>query len=203
MGRRPRRATERVVCGNRIWLAPSAPRRVASTCRSHAQMTGSAFVRAASTLYRERLRTTLALIGIIMGTSSLVLLTSLLGGAEDALAAAQQDANESDVLVVRNVDPPSAQLRRTRRHLSRFDARSMAASPAFDKVWIGAEQMRSTSAHFGSRQKRVTVMSAAPQLPSLYRLEVEHGRFLNDLDLEQRRHTCVIGREVALDMFAG
>jgi putative ABC transport system permease protein len=166
-------------------------------------MTGSDFVRALSALYGERLRTALALLGIIMGTSSLVLLAALLAGGQDALVAAQQDANESDVVVVRASDPPPAQARRTRRELSRRDAGQLAASRALDGAWIGTEQTRTRWAHHGAKSKRVTVMSVAPEARSVYRLELSQGRFLDRVDLERRGHTCVIGHEVWRELFAG
>jgi putative ABC transport system permease protein len=166
-------------------------------------MTGSDFARALSALYGERLRTALALLGIIMGTSSLVLLAALLGGGEDALVAAQQDANESDVVVVRANDPPPAQARRTRRELSRRDAGHLAATRSIEGVWIGTEQTHQSWAHHGAKSKRVTVMSAAPEARSLYRLELGQGRFLDPVDLERRAHACVIGHEVWQELFAG
>jgi putative ABC transport system permease protein len=148
-------------------------------------------------------RTTLALLGIIMGTSSLVLLAGLLGGGRDALVAAQQDASESDLVAVRSSDPPPAQLQRTRRELSRTDAGHLIASPSFGSAWVGAEQTHGSFAHLGAKSKRVTVMSAAPEALSVYRLALAQGRFLAAADLERRLHTCVIGHEVWQELFAG
>jgi putative ABC transport system permease protein len=166
-------------------------------------VTGSDFVRAFLALNGERLRTALALLGIIMGTSSLVLLAALLGGGQDALMTANQEANESDVVVVRKSDAPAAQARRTRRELSRRDATELGASPSFGRTEVAAEQARQTWAHAGPKSKRVTVVSAMPDALAVYQLKLAQGRFLDEVDLERRSHACVIGHEVWQELFAG
>jgi putative ABC transport system permease protein len=152
--------------------------------------------RAFRSLTLQRTRAALALLGIVIGTSSLVLLAGLIRGGQDALMHAQQNASEGDLLVVRKGPAPSSQLQRTRRELSRRDAASLAASPALGQSWIGTEQSRGSWAELEGRKKRVTVVSARPEARELYRLSVARGRFLNEDDLTERRRTCVVGHEV-------
>jgi putative ABC transport system permease protein len=166
-------------------------------------MSGLDLLRAARALYAERLRTLLTLLGIVMGTSSLVLLVALLDGGRDALLAADQEANESDLVVVRAVDSPSAQRHRTRRDLSRADARELAASRTLGDAWVSSERGHGTLARVSSKEKRVTVAGAVLETPALYRLDVARGRFFDTVDFERRSHTSVIGHEVARELFAG
>jgi putative ABC transport system permease protein len=166
-------------------------------------MTGSDIVRAWRALAAERLRTGLTLLGIVMGTSSLVLLVSLLDGGRDALMAANQEASESDVIVVRAVDTPLAQRRRTRRDLSRNDARSLDGSRALGGAWVSSESGHTAFARFAGQSKRVTVASTGLETPAVYRLSLTQGRFFGIADLEQRLHTCVLGHEVAAELFPG
>lgn len=166
-------------------------------------MMAADFWRALAALREQPVRSALALLGILLGTSSLVLLVALLGGGEAALLATSQDASESDVVVVRSAEPPPAQRRHTRRPLSRADAAELAASPALGGAPVGAEHSRTTVAHAGGRKKRVTVASVEPESRALYRIEVAGGRFIGTADLERRAHVCVLGYEVSQELFAG
>jgi putative ABC transport system permease protein len=159
--------------------------------------------RAFRSLLLQRTRAALALLGIIIGTSSLVLLAGLIRSGQDALMAAQQSASESDLLVVRKGSAPSSQLERTRRELSRRDAKSLAASPALGQTWIGTEHSHGSWAEIDGRKKRVTVVSARPDARELYRLSVARGRFLNEDDLTELRRTCVVGHEVWQELLQG
>ena len=70
----------------------------------------------------HRVRTVLTLLGIMIGSGSIVLLAGLLRGGEEALLETSQRANEADILQIRRDEPPSSQLHRTRRELSHSDA---------------------------------------------------------------------------------
>ena len=148
------------------------------------------------TLGANRSRTALTLLGIVIGSGSIVLLAGLLRGGEEALVATSQRANEADLIQVRRDEPPQAQLRRTRRELSMSDVETLCESPLLGGSPVAGEANRETKAFFEGRKKRARLVSASPGSASLYRLEVEKGRFLTDEDLDSRRRVCVIGVEV-------
>ena len=75
----------------------------------------------------DRTRAALTLLGIIIGTGSIVLLASLLAGGEEALLRAGQQAVEADLIQVYPAEVSVDDRRRTRRDLSRDDARALAA----------------------------------------------------------------------------
>ncbi len=166
-------------------------------------MIGVELLRAVHSLLAQRTRAVLALLGIIIGTSSLVLLAGLIRGGKDVLMQAQQNASESDLLVVKSSAVPSEQQHRTRRSLSRGDGAVLSGSPAMGGAWVGTEQSRTAWAEALGKRKRVSVVSAAPQALALYRLELARGRFINAEDLSERRRTCVIGHEVWLELLGG
>jgi putative ABC transport system permease protein len=163
----------------------------------------AALLHAARALYAQRVRSLLALLGIVLGTSSLVLLVALLDGGRGALIEADQEASESDVVVVRAKDVPRSQQGRTRRELSRADARELSASRTLGDAWVSSERGRNTVARIAGKEKRVTLASAQPETAEVYRLHLARGRFFDPGDLEGRGHVCVIGHEVATALFAG
>jgi putative ABC transport system permease protein len=146
------------------------------------------------------MRTALTLLGLVIGTGSIVLLASLLHGGREALLQANQDATDADLIKVRRDDPSPRDRKRTRRVLSRADGDLVAGSPALQGAVVGSEMDHPTAAFFGGKKKRVSLISAAPTAPALYRLSVARGRFFGDDDLRERRRVAVVGHEVWVDL---
>jgi putative ABC transport system permease protein len=150
-----------------------------------------------------RARAALTLLGIMIGTSSIVLLASLLRGGEDALIRASQQASEADLIQVRRDEPSIRDRHRTRRELSRDDARALAASRALGGAGVQSESVRRAEAQVNGKKKRISLVSAGPPALALYRLEIARGRFFDGADLAERRRVCVVGHEVWQDLFGG
>src|SRR5206468_7672033 len=110
---------------------------------------------------------------IVIGSGSIVLLAGLLRGGEEALINTSQRANEADLISIRRDDPPSKQLQRTRRELSREDESSLVESRLLPGVSVASEATRESRALFAGRKKRVRLVGASPGALTLYHLEVE------------------------------
>lgn len=151
----------------------------------------------------DRTRAALTLLGVVIGSGSIVLLASLLHGGEQALISASQQAVDADLVLVQRADPPLGQREKTRRELSRADARVLAESQATFGATVGSESSRATRAIFEGRKKRISLVSVTPSALSLYRLRVAQGRFFDDEDLTGQRRVCVVGHEVWTELLAG
>lgn len=150
----------------------------------------------------NRSRAALTLLGVMIGTGSIVLLASLLRGGEGALVQASQQASEADLIQVRRDDVRLQDRKRTRRELSREDARALTASRALGGASALSESVRPTEARVaGGKKKQISLVSATPAALSLYDLEIGLGRFLGEADVAERRRVCVVGREVWTELF--
>jgi putative ABC transport system permease protein len=148
------------------------------------------------TFAANRMRAALTLLGIMIGSGSIVLLAGLLRGGEEALVATSQRADEADLVQVRRDDAPQAQAQRTRRELNRGDADSLDDSRLLDGAQVASESAKESRAYFHQKKKRVRLVGAAPVSLSLNRLQVARGRAFEQRDLDERRRVCVIGWEV-------
>jgi len=146
--------------------------------------------------FAHRVRAALTLLGIVIGTGSIVLLASLVHGGESYLVHASQEAEDSDVVEVHSDEPPPEQRTRTSRALSRADANALAESPPLGGAMVAAESSFDTLALDQGRRKRVAVVSAGASTLALYRLRVAVGRALDDDDRAAARRVCVVGHEV-------
>jgi putative ABC transport system permease protein len=154
-------------------------------------------------LSRHRLRSTLALLGIFLGTGSFVLLVGLLNGGQAALQYAAQEASEGDLVIVRKDAAPLRQQHRPTRDLSRRDGAALALAQPLNDAFVSVEQRRGTWAQRGDKRKRVTVTSANLETLALYRLNLAQGRYFDQEDIDQVRHVCVVGQEVWTELFGG
>ena len=146
--------------------------------------------------FAHRTRAFLTMLGIMIGTGSIVLLASLLHGGQAFLLHANQEASDDDVIEAHVEDPPANQQDRTSVALSRRDATALSKTGGFQGAFVESESSTDTYARHEGRKKRVAMVSAGQGTLSLYRLTVEHGRALDEDDRTNGRRVCVIGREV-------
>ena len=147
-------------------------------------------------MFVHRVRAALTMLGVVIGTSSIVLLASLLHGGERFLVAASQEASDDDVVQVHGDEPPAADRDRTTRALSRADASELAHAASLEGAMVAPESSFDAWALHEGRRKRVAMVSAGPASLGLYRLSVARGRALDGDDRASGRRVCVIGHEV-------
>jgi putative ABC transport system permease protein len=151
-------------------------------------------LRSLDAAFAHRVRAALTLLGLIVGSASIVLLASLLRGGEEYLVHTNQEASNDDVAEAYGDEPPPEQRDRTTRGLSRADAAAVASARTGDLV--AAESSRDVFARYAGRKKRVAFVSSGRSTMELYRLQVERGRALDDEDRRRGSRVSVIGAEV-------
>ena len=145
---------------------------------------------------QHKARALLTLLGMIIGAGSVVLLSGLLKGGEEALTLANQFIDENDVIEVETGEPPPQQRDRTQRPLDHADQQSLDNSPSAGGPAEGELMDWNRYAYFGSDKKRVMVLGASDRALEMYRVKLQLGRFIDQTDLQQRSRVCVVGYEV-------
>jgi putative ABC transport system permease protein len=151
----------------------------------------------------QRLRTSLTLLGIIIGSGAIVLVAGLVHGAEVALVAANQSVSGSDLVQIRAKDLPPRERLRGRPELSRSDSAAFADSPLGEGRLTHSESTQEVRAQNGARRKAARIVSGTPGSADLFRLGIADGRFIDDDDMRETRRVCVIGQEVWKELFDG
>lgn len=155
------------------------------------------------TLRAQRARAVLTLLGVVIGTGSIVMLAGLLRGAETALLGMNQGLSSSDILRFRKEEPPPNQAHKTQRVLSRLDGQALGASSALSGAEVLTEATREARATRGGKEKRVRLVGATPEAQRNYRLALEKGRFLDADDLRLGRRVAILGHEVWEELLEG
>ena len=153
-------------------------------------------LRSVSGAFSHRVRASLTVLGVVIGTASIVLLASLLHGGRHALVVTSQGPADDDIIRVDPDDPPPAQREKTTRALGRADADALAHDATMGGAKVEAESSFDAWARLEGRRKEVAIVSTGPTTMALYRLTMESGRTLDERDSADGRRVCVIGHEV-------
>ncbi len=145
------------------------------------------------------LRSSLTVLGIFIGVSSVIWLLAL--GEGIGTAAQEQIASlGARNIIVRTIKPSGDEFEDGGYGLTRADyVRLIATIPTIDEALpireVGRE-FRNRTRYFEGR-----LVGCSPEYATVTRLELDRGRFLTVMDLEQERNLCVLAAESAERLF--
>ncbi|HEX8069113.1 MAG TPA: ABC transporter permease [Pyrinomonadaceae bacterium] len=159
---------------------------------------------AVETLRANKLRSALTILGVAIGVITLTFMVSIIQGLNRAFAE-QIESLGSNTIFISKFDPsfgrpPNAE-ERQRKELTLEDAAAMrelpgvvGVSPIFRKI---SETLR-----YGDQQTDTPVLLGVSQYYEFTHSQyVERGRFVNEIDLQERANVCVLAQDVVRALF--
>lgn len=140
---------------------------------------------AAQSLRKAKLRTLLALIGIVIGIGSVIAMISL-GEVAKATARAEYEMLGTDILIIKARDETA---------ISLADALTLQDEEPSIRQAAPRIRFEGKFKHAGRIVGKGPIQGITASFARANKLKVETGRFISDLD--SRRRWCVIGAEVA------
>src|SRR5437867_3030796 len=158
---------------------------------------GSFLPIAAEALGRYKLRTSLSVLGVVLGVAAVIAMTSVTDGARRE-ALDQVEALGLDNLVARS--RPTGSLTSASRTLKAIDAdRLLALVPLARTTSPLIERFRRVSR--GDRSTMARVLGVEARYEAILRLTIERGRFLRAIDDSAAASVCVLGAALARQLF--
>ncbi len=158
------------------------------------------------TLSRNALRTVLTMLSVAWGTFVLVVLLGSGSGLENSVQWQFRDDATNSVWIYRGETskpfqgmPVGRSIRFTNRDLDAVLAEVPGIEDYTGRFYIGGESVVA----YGDRAASFSIRSVHPGHRVLENTDVTAGRYLDDLDIEERRKVAVIGDEVAKFLFRG
>src|SRR3990172_3910174 len=154
----------------------------------------------AKSLWMHPLRSSLTVLGIFIGVSSVIWLLAL--GEGISRAAQEQIASLGALnIIVRTVKPSTDDVQEAGYGLTRADyVRLVATVPTISKA-IPMRVLPAMEFRYKNRKMEGRLVGTTPDYAEVTRLSVERGRFISDSDLEKERNYCVLAAEVATRLF--
>ncbi len=159
-----------------------------------------------SALRRNKLRSLLTMLGIIIGIASVVGMVSVGGGAESlVLAEFERIGGATTIVCVRPgwVEQGDGTWEENRHpeHIEYEDVESILATcPSVRAVSADIDTMGKRASH-GNRSKELRFEGVTPLYQQVHNWYVQSGRFLHQDDLDRKDTICVIGSQVQKDLF--
>ena len=166
---------------------------------------------ALDTLRKNKLRSSLTILGIVIGITTVITVSAVINGLNENVLGGIRELGSDTIIAYRF---PWASLSRppsewfTRKELQPQWAEDIARLP---HVKAASPSMRIFQPQFGSgtedvrrgayRAKNVILQGNQPSIGEIFDLKIEHGRFFNDTDAEHRAPVVLLGYDTTRILF--
>jgi len=164
------------------------------------------------TVRSNKLRSFLTVLGIVIGITSIVGMTSLIRGFDQSVRNLMRDLGPSTIFVAKFSGVSFASGARfedlmKRPNITPADAEAIARdAPSIDIVDItfggGGPGGRQQRVYYGNqRTKPIIVFGTSERWPFAVQLKVEHGRYFTGMEVQRRSKVVVLGQSPAEALF--
>jgi putative ABC transport system permease protein len=157
-----------------------------------------------ATLRANKLRSGLTVLGVVIGITAIVGMTSLIRGFDESLRQSIRQLGPDTIFVAKFSGVSLAAGRDftdllRRPNLSVDDAKAiekLAPSAGLVDVWLGAggPPTQARVSYRGERTKAIAVMGATENFAGINFLEIQAGRFFTGTEVQHRRNVVVLGQ---------
>jgi putative ABC transport system permease protein len=154
----------------------------------------------------HKLRSTLTSLGIILGVAAVIVVTAIGEGNKRAALRDIQALGATNV-IVRSMKPPDANSNNTQRSMIvsygiQFQDRRRIMDSLPDAIAIVPLKSVGSEISVGANRVQSQAFGVSSELLEVARLRLEpRGRYISDEDINARAPVCVIGSEVAKQLF--
>jgi putative ABC transport system permease protein len=154
------------------------------------------------TLRTNKMRSALTVLGVVIGITSIVGMTSLIRGFDETLRDSIRELGPNTIYV-QKMGALSFTAGKTfqelikRPNLVPADARAIAELPsvALVDMWLGAMGGSRVRVYYGNqRTKQIAVMGVTENFAAVSFVQLEHGRFIVPSEVQNRRQVVVLGQ---------
>lgn len=156
-------------------------------------------------VWAHKLRSSLTLVGVVLGTMAVVVMVSLIEAVKVEVWRGVETLGLDRVMFVSAAEPKTP-LDAKRFHLSaglrREDAEAVAAGTELIDAAAPVAFSQQVIA-WGDESRSVRLTGTTPSYAVVLDRGVESGRYLSDFDQRRKRRVAVLGNELAKDLFGG
>jgi putative ABC transport system permease protein len=157
-----------------------------------------------SSLTLNKLRTGLAMLGIVIGIGSVIALISIGQSSQQAVQNRIQSLG-SNLLTISSGSQSSGGVRSaagTQTTLTNADATAIATSPKITTVKnVSPEYSGRSQVVTGSNNTNTTILGVVPVYSSVHSISISSGTFISERDVDSMTKVAVLGPTVVADLF--
>ncbi|HQZ17457.1 MAG TPA: ABC transporter permease [Vicinamibacteria bacterium] len=179
-----------------------------STAKTIPQMSLSATLwesvrTSASEIFAHKLRSTLTLVGIVLGTTSLVVMVSVIGGAAESIKAGFADLGFDGVMFAVPQRPEDRIERKKQGYSRGLRSSDVAVINEGKELIESAAPLAATRdrVRMNGRDFNVSIEGVTPEYGAIRGRGAATGRYFISSDVESNATVAVIGQQIAKDAF--
>jgi putative ABC transport system permease protein len=157
------------------------------------------------TLLAHKLRTMLALLGIIVGVAAVIIMVAIGNGARQEIVS-KIEAMGTNLIVVNAGEARTfagrQQIRGTVTTLTLQDAEAIERE-LVSLVGVAPTQSRKMQVKFGNVSTNTTILGTTPNVQQVGNFKAERGNFFSEMENKASRRVAVLGRGVVENLFTG
>lgn len=160
----------------------------------------------AKSLWMHRLRSTLTMLGIIFGVSSVV---AMLAIGEGASRDAQEKISQlgSRNIIIKTVSPPEdksavGQQQTMKEYGLTYDDAERFQGAIPDVRVLVPNRVLSDQALYRNNRVSVEIVGTVPWYPEISQLRTVYGRFITGVDTNYKQGVCVVDEQVRKELFS-
>ena len=157
------------------------------------------------TLLAHKLRTVLALLGIIVGVAAVIIMVAIGNGARQEVVS-KIEAMGTNLIIVNAGEARTfagrQQIRGTVTTLTLQDAEAIERE-LVSVVGVAPTQSRKMQVKFGNVSTNTTILGTTPNFQHIGNFKVERGKFFSEIENKASRRVAVLGCGVVENLFAG
>jgi putative ABC transport system permease protein len=155
---------------------------------------------AVKTLTVNKLRSSLTMLGIIIGNASVITMVGVGQGAQRYAADQFQSLGPNVLFIIPGSDSTRRNPLEIPKNLTLEDAEAIAAQvPTASAV---APQLQSQQpVTYGNRRTNSTVLGTTPEFVTVRDFEIDRGRFFTSLDVQRNNRVTALGADLAKKLF--
>src|SRR5579863_4967299 len=163
---------------------------------------------ALQSLWANKLRSALTLIGVVIGVAAVIAVVTFVSGINDYVS--QKIFNlGADVFIVSKMSPVETNVEHLlasekRKDLDMEDYQAVLAG-CRDCAYVGAA-LRNSTGHVKYAEQSIsdtTVQGITPSMAPIYDTDLASGRMLNETDLNNKSQVAVVGTDIVDHLMAG
>jgi putative ABC transport system permease protein len=160
-------------------------------------------ITAVQAILRNKLRSALTMLGIVIGVGAVIALVAAGAGAQQQVLARFESLG-ANILTI----SPGASMFRGPRSSTTDKTFTMAnvetiRTLASSVVALAPQYSGNATVGYGSNNTNTQVLGVTPEYQSVNEIKVESGRFLNSLDVSNRERVVVLSSTMAETLFSG
>ena len=161
------------------------------------------------TLRTNKMRSALTVLGVVIGITSIVGMTSLIRGFDETLRDSIRELGPNTIYVQKMgalsfTEGKTFQELMRRPNLVPADARAISELPsvALVDIWLGAMGGAGARVYYGNtRTKPLSVLGVTENFAAVSFVKLEHGRFIVPSEVQNRRQVVVLGQTAYQSLF--